>query len=435
MFRLKIEKIKNIFSAPVEGRYRRRCSETPSPSAAVMASGATDATFESLVPANGDCIPFAKFRSLFSDCRSNEIFYLAFPTIAESQCLNRSQFHSIINSFNRNFLASRLAKEGGEPAGSGYWGYLASWAKNFLVGAVAGSIGATAVYPIDLCKTRLQNERGVSLVERRYRGFWDCFWKVLTKEGGPVGLYRGLLPQLVGVAPEKAIKLAVNDLGRALFKSANESRLPVWKEALAGGCAGGSQVIFTNPLEIVKIRLQVAGEVQGRKIRATGVLRQLGIAGLYKGASACLLRDVPFSAIYFTAYARIKKDFFGESANSPLGVRELFIAGAGAGMPAAYLVTPADVIKTRLQVEARSGQATYEGILDAARKIYTNEGFRAFFKGGMARVFRSSPQFGVTLVAYETIKRVAGERSALPLSLSEINRQFQEAEKLLGEKK
>lgn len=47
--------------------------------------------------------------------------------------------------------------------------------------------------------------------------------------------------------------------------------------------AGGSQVIFTNPLEIVKIRLQVAGEIAGaQKVRALSVVKELGLFGLYK---------------------------------------------------------------------------------------------------------------------------------------------------------
>jgi solute carrier family 25 aspartate/glutamate transporter 12/13 len=61
------------------------------------------------------------------------------------------------------------------------------------------------------------------------------------------------------------------------------------------------------------------------------------------------------------------------------------------------------VIKTRLQVEARKGDVTYNGLVDAAKKIYRDEGFKAFFKGGPARILRSSPQFGFTLAAYEVL--------------------------------
>lgn len=74
-----------------------------------------------------------------------------------------------------------------------------------------------------------------------------------------MGLYRGLLPQIIGVAPEKAIKLTMNDFMRD--KLALDGRISLPCEIIAGGTAGASQVVFTNPLEIIKIRLQVAGEI------------------------------------------------------------------------------------------------------------------------------------------------------------------------------
>ena len=136
------------------------------------------------------------------------------------------------------------------------------------------------------------------------------------------------------------------------------------------------------------------------------IVRNLGLVGLYKGASACLLRDVPFSAIYFPSYSHLKRDFFGESQTKQLGVLQLLTAGAIAGMPAAYFTTPCDVIKTRLQVEARKGEQTYRGLVHCARTIWAQEGFRAFFKGGPARIMRSSPQFGFTLAGYEVLQKM-----------------------------
>lgn len=164
-----------------------------------------------------------------------------------------------------------------------------------------------------------------------------------------------------------------------------QGHIAKWAEVFAGGCAGASQVVFTNPLEIVKIRLQVAGEVVGgSKVRAWHVVKDLGLFGLYKGARACLLRDVPFSAIYFPVYAHTKAMFADEDGyNHPL---TLLAAGAISGIPAASLVTPADVIKTRLQVVARSGQTTYTGVFDAARKIMIEEGPKAFWKGTIGKI-------------------------------------------------
>ncbi|XP_072506847.1 electrogenic aspartate/glutamate antiporter SLC25A13, mitochondrial [Notamacropus eugenii] len=282
--------------------------------------------------------------------------------------------------------------------------HVAESAYRFALGSIAGAVGATAVYPIDLVKTRMQNQRSTgSLVgELMYKNSFDCFKKVLRYEGF-FGLYRGLVPQLLGVAPEKAIKLTVNDFVRDKFERKDGS-IPLAAEILAGGCAGGSQVIFTNPLEIVKIRLQVAGEITtGPRVSALTVLRDLGFFGIYKGAKACFLRDIPFSAIYFPCYAHVKASFTQEDGHISPG--SLLLAGAIAGMPAASLVTPADVIKTRLQVAARTGQTTYSGVVDCVRKILREEGHRALWKGTGARVFRSSPQFGVTLLTYELLQR------------------------------
>ncbi|KAF8452981.1 mitochondrial carrier protein [Terfezia claveryi] len=231
------------------------------------------------------------------------------------------------------------------------------------------------------------------------------------KNEGFRGLYSGLGPQLIGVAPEKAIKLTVNDLVRSKAPKGEKGDISFPWELIAGGTAGGCQVVFTNPLEIVKIRLQVQGEVarnvEGYERRsALWIVRNLGLVGLYKGASACLMRDVPFSAIYFPTYSHLKKDFFGESPEKKLGILQLLTAGAVAGMPAAYFTTPFDVIKTRLQVEARKGQTTYRGLMHCARTVWQEEGFKAFFKGGPARIMRSSPQFGCTLAAYELLQSI-----------------------------
>jgi len=276
-------------------------------------------------------------------------------------------------------------------------------ALNFGLGSVAGAIGAAAVYPIDFVKTRLQNQpydaHGKGSM---YSGIIDCFRKSIHAEGVR-GLYRGLPAQLIGVAPEKAIKLATNDFLRGLFKNENqEVNLPL--EILSGGCAGGMQVFFTNPYELVKIRLQVQGTLRGtpgfEPKSAMTILREIGFRGLYKGASACWLRDIPFSAIYFPVYANVKKQF-----QEPLTKPDLLLAGAIAGAPAAYLCTPADVVKPRLQADAKKGTQRFFGLRDCFLKTYREEGARVFFVGGGMRVFRSSPQFAVTLLVYEVLQK------------------------------
>ncbi|ODV78291.1 mitochondrial carrier [Suhomyces tanzawaensis NRRL Y-17324] len=283
---------------------------------------------------------------------------------------------------------------------------------SFFLGSIAGCIGATVVYPIDLVKTRMQAQRHKAM----YDNSLDCFKKIVKHEGLK-GLYSGLGAQLVGVAPEKAIKLTVNDLVRKIGTD-EDGKITMRWEILAGMSAGACQVVFTNPLEIVKIRLQMQGgskvnnpgEIPKKHLSAGQIVKQLGLKGLYKGAGACLLRDVPFSAIYFPTYANLKRIMFGfdpnDNKHQRLSTWQLLVSGALAGAPAAFFTTPADVIKTRLQVESKTHETKYSGIAHAARVILKEEGFSAFFKGSIARVFRSSPQFGFTLASYELLQNL-----------------------------
>ncbi len=122
--------------------------------------------------------------------------------------------------------------------------------EHFALGAVAGGIGAAAVYPIDLGKTRLQNQIVKPGIEPMYKGTLDAMFKVFKGEG-VIGLYRGLFPQLAGVAPEKAIKLTVNDMLRGYFSKHfgdDETSISIPMEILAGAGGGCAQVSFTAAL-------------------------------------------------------------------------------------------------------------------------------------------------------------------------------------------
>jgi len=124
----------------------------------------------------------------------------------------------------------------------------------------------------------------------------DCFRQLVAREGVR-GLYRGIVPNLIGITPEKAIKLAVNDFTREYLaerSGVSEDKLAIKYGMLAGATAGFCQVIATNPMEIVKIQMQVAGaqklEPGEKRPTAMGIVRSLGLRGLYRGTPATLLR-------------------------------------------------------------------------------------------------------------------------------------------------
>ncbi|XP_061494568.1 mitochondrial glutamate carrier 2 isoform X2 [Rhineura floridana] len=297
-------------------------------------------------------------------------------------------------------------------------------------GGVAGLVGVTCVFPIDLAKTRLQNQQGQGV----YTGMKDCLVKTINSEG-LFGIYRGAAVNLTLVTPEKAIKLAANDFFRHLL-SQDGKELTLVREMLAGCGAGTCQVVVTSPMEMLKIQLQDAGRLAAHQQKTLGknglgaatfhpppgqpyaatstaaserpsatmiagdLLRTQGLAGLYKGLGATLLRDVPFSIIYFPLFANINK--LGQvNRDEKASFLHSFMSGCVAGSVAAVAVTPLDVLKTRIQTLKKGlGEDTYNGIIDCTRKVWIHEGPTAFMKGAGCRALVIAPLFGIAQGVY-----------------------------------
>nr|XP_050859000.1 mitochondrial glutamate carrier 1-like [Vespula vulgaris] len=279
-------------------------------------------------------------------------------------------------------------------------------------GGIAGIIGVSVVFPLDLVKTRLQNQVIGPHGERMYSSMFDCFKKTYKSEGY-FGMYKGSGVNILLITPEKAIKLTANDTFRHYLSTGPGQQLPLQREMLAGGLAGACQIVITTPMELLKIQMQDAGRVAAAaresgktvpKVSALSLtkdlLRQRGILGLYQGTGATALRDVTFSVIYFPLFARLNN--LGPKREDGSSVFWCsFLAGCVAGSTAALLVNPFDVIKTRLQaIKKAPGEPTYDGVIDCIRKTFVNEGTVAFFKGGACRMIVIAPLFGIAQTVY-----------------------------------
>jgi len=287
-------------------------------------------------------------------------------------------------------------------------------------GRIAGIIGVSCVFPLDLVKTRLQNQQIGPNGEKMYTSMVDCFKKTYRAEGY-FGMYRGSAVNILLITPEKAIKLAANDFFRHHLRTP-DGRLPITREMLAGGSAGFCQIIITTPMELLKIQLQDAGRVAAQakvaggggggataavqKLSATSIaldlIRTKGITGLYKGTGATMLRDVSFSVIYFPLFANLNRLGPRKAGNADEAVFYwTFLSGMAAGSISAAAVNPFDVVKTRLQLLKKAkGEASYTGVPDAFVKIMKNEGPSAFLKGAACRMIVIAPLFGIAQMVY-----------------------------------
>lgn len=215
-------------------------------------------------------------------------------------------------------------------------------------------------------------------------------------------MYQGSLINVILIMPEKAIKLAANDMFRFRLKKADGS-LPLSRQLLAA-CGSSISVTVCTPMELIKIQMQDQGRIASGKATTTQVIKQIvkndGIFGLYRGLGPTILRDIPFSMTYFTIFFNVR-ELCPLQADGDAKPWCSFAAGLLAGGVAGLTVTPCDVIKTRIQtIKKGKGEEKYSGIYDAFIKIKNKEGWKAFFKGGACRIMVIAPLFGITQVVY-----------------------------------
>jgi solute carrier family 25 aspartate/glutamate transporter 12/13 len=241
---------------------------------------------------------------------------------------------------------------------------------------------------------RIQDEIVAAGTTARYTGVLQTITKVANEEG-ILKLWRGVTPVLIGSMPECALEIGGNSLAREklaerLKKPLGE--LPSWGEYACGGVGGFFQVIATCPMERLKILQQVMGDKAGS---VSQMVSQIGVPGLYQGVGACFARDIAFAALYFGIYHDTRKYMLqrkrAESANkgqkggkeSKLSPLDDLMAGLVAGVPAAWLTCPLDVIKTRMQacgIGADGCRVAVGSFSSTAAELWAEGGVAAFYK-------------------------------------------------------
>ncbi|CAH1971591.1 unnamed protein product [Acanthoscelides obtectus] len=134
-----------------------------------------------------------------------------------------------------------------------------------LNGGLAGIVGVMCTFPLDLVKTRLQNQQEHAGI-KEYKSIADAFKKTLRAEGF-LGMYKGSLINLILITPEKAVLLAGNDFFRYHLQT-KDGKLPLFNEVMAAAAAGFLAIGITTPMELLKIQMQDAGRINAQRIKS-----------------------------------------------------------------------------------------------------------------------------------------------------------------------
>ncbi|EFJ46769.1 mitochondrial substrate carrier, partial [Volvox carteri f. nagariensis] len=313
---------------------------------------------------------------------------------------------------------------------------------NMIAGGLAGSAAVLFLHPFDVIKTRLQVQDGASLALQQYKNALDAARSVLTQEGWR-SFYRGLTPALIGVS--WAAYFAIYEAVKSWHcQWQGRDRLSAGWNMASAAQAGAMVCLLTNPIWLVKTRLQlqrapiaaaaaataanatagaagaVAAAAAGRQMLPySGFLdamirigREEGLRGYYKGLGPSLLLQTMHGAVQFAVYDELKyfASRFGRSAEEcdrQLGSGELSLFAASSKLTASVTTYPSQVVRSRLQQRMDvSRTLVYNSTSQVVQLTWQREGLRGFYKGLGPALLRVMPQSAVTLVAYENILRL-----------------------------
>jgi len=261
-----------------------------------------------------------------------------------------------------------------------------------------------------------------------FTGTMDAMLKISRLEGAS-SLWSGLSPTLVLAIPTtvtyftmyEQLKVMINNKRIALYGSESTSRLtssaPGWVSLTAGGLARLLAVTIVSPLELVRTKMQSQKMPWSDVSKCLSLLvRSQGVRGLWNGYTATLLRDVPFSALYWPLYEQTKHLLTSYSSSPsvllPFNNNFLitFLSGAVAGSVASTVTLPFDVIKTLKQIEMgeRDIMRVQPGFARSnttiARELVSQQGARALFSGLTPRLLKVAPACAIMISSYEGCK-------------------------------
>ncbi|PSN32410.1 Solute carrier family 25 member 35 [Blattella germanica] len=285
---------------------------------------------------------------------------------------------------------------------------------NTFASSIVGGIAVTSIMtPFDVVMTRLYNQgtdaKGRGLL---YKGVVDCFFKIWKTEG-IYGYYKGFLPNYIRLGPHTILCFVFWDALRGLqiqFMEQHNSETSVLcakvMEFVIAGIAATGAGIFTNPLDVIKTRLQLQGELQAKGQYAVhyrgffhafyAVAKADGLLAVQKGLVPASWYQLVLNGIRLGGYDVAEKEGWISNKKGEVSMVKAVVVATGSGMIGAYFGSPFYLVKTHLQAQAAESVAVgyqhkHTGSFSALWNIYSAQGVVGLWRG----VGSSMPRAGI----------------------------------------
>lgn len=293
---------------------------------------------------------------------------------------------------------------------------------DFLCGGLAASGASLFSNPFDVLKTRMQLQG-----ELRAKGQHAVHYKnvfhaafVVAKNDGLRGLQKGLGVAMILHGARNCFRLGIYQTAenKGLLRDSGGKTI-FYKSALASAVAGCVGAFVGSPLFLIKTQLQsqsvkkIAVGFQHGHASAIQAIKtiyhQNGIFGLWRGASATMLRALVGSTAQLTTFAMSKDKLQEYEIFKNSRLLTSFVGSIFGGFVQTIMMNPFDVVSTRLYnqgVDANGRGLLYNGLTDCFIKVFKSEGVYGFYKGVVANYMRLAPHGIFTLLFWDLLKEL-----------------------------
>jgi hypothetical protein len=205
----------------------------------------------------------------------------------------------------------------------------------------------------------------------------------------------------------------------------------LWQLFAFSGVASCCAELATVPIDVTKTRLQLSGELgaatkyKGALDAVRTIVREEGLAALYKGVQPALLRQATYGSLRIGLYEPIKTALVealpvsggplpAPGAAAPPALLHKLLAGVLCGGMASAMCTPTDVVKVRMMADTSVTNPRYRNVFHAFGAIYRAEGATGLYRGVSPTVQRAAVVAAVELASYDECKSLLMRWAGLP---------------------
>ena len=294
-------------------------------------------------------------------------------------------------------------------------------AQIYILSCISSTVAETVTFPLDIIKTRLQAQKlSVSTNKSSYPGsnLMQILKEISSRKhgGGPHMFWAGLSPACYRHLIYSGLRLVTYEYIREkILQREKDGSFPLHKAVIAGMFAGGFAQFLSNPFDLIKIKMQMKlkhQEIPGaRSPSFFQVFREIisenkgkVISGLWRGWGPNSMRASLVQMGDLTTYDTAKQYFLGKGYEDNYITHGL--ASGCAGVVAAIIGTPADVVKTRLMID----NSPYRNAYHCLTSIIKEEGVITLWRGTLLNWMRMAPWSLTFYLTFEESRKLIGMR-------------------------